>query len=78
MVDVKRKKGESFEAMYRRFSKRMQQSGTILEAKSRQFVAAKKSRTAKKRSALVSLGLRSKKEWLRKIGKLEEEPKRRW
>ena len=78
MVDVKRKKGESFEAMYRRFSKRMQQTKTILEAKSRQHVAPKKSRTAKKTSALVSLQLRAKKEWLRKIGKLEEEPKRRW
>jgi len=78
MVHVKRKKGESFEAMYRRFSKRMQQSGNILEAKDRQYVKPVKSRTAKKKSALVSLQLRHKKEWLRKIGKLEEEPKRRW
>ncbi|PIR95035.1 hypothetical protein COT95_00900 [Candidatus Falkowbacteria bacterium CG10_big_fil_rev_8_21_14_0_10_37_6] len=78
MVDVKRKKGESFEAMYRRFSKRMQQSGKVLEAKDKQFVKPKKNRTSKKKSALVSLKLRSKKEWLRKTGKLEEEPRRRW
>ena len=78
MVDVKRKKGESFEAMYRRFSKRMQQSGKIYEAKDRQFIKPKKNKTAKKTSALVSLKLRSKKEWLRKTGKLEEEPRRRW
>ena len=75
---MKRKKGESFEAMYRRFSKRMQQSRKILEAKDKQFVKPKKSKTTKKRSALVSLQLRSKKEWLRKTGKLEEEPRRRW
>lgn len=78
MVDVKRKKGESFEAMYRRFSKRMQQSGKIFEAKDRQFIKHKKNKNAQKNSALVSLKLRAKKEWLRKIGKLEEEPRKRW
>jgi len=78
MVDVKRKKKESFEAMYRRFSKRMQQSGKIFEAKDKQFIKPKKNKTAQKTSALVSLKLRAKKEWLRKIGKLEEEPKKRW
>jgi len=78
MVEVKRKKGESFDGMYRRFLKRMQFSGKILEAKGRQFKQSKKSEAAKRKSALVALQYRRKREYLRKIGKLVEEPRRRW
>ncbi|PIT94106.1 30S ribosomal protein S21 [Candidatus Falkowbacteria bacterium CG10_big_fil_rev_8_21_14_0_10_43_11] len=78
MVEVKRKKGESFDGMYRRFLKRVQFSGKILEAKERRFIKPEKSDSAKRKSALVALKYRRKREYLRKIGKLEEEPRRRW
>jgi len=78
MVEVKRKKGESFDSMYRRFLRRVQFSGKIIEAKERQFKQPIKSEAAKRKSALVALKYRRKREYLRKIGKLEEEPRRRW
>ena len=78
MVEIRRKKGESFDSMYRRFLKRMQQSGKVLEAKERKFLKPKKSETAKKRSALIGLKYRSKREYQRRIGKIEDEPRRRW
>ncbi|PIR93101.1 hypothetical protein COT99_02670 [Candidatus Falkowbacteria bacterium CG10_big_fil_rev_8_21_14_0_10_43_10] len=78
MIEIKRKKGESFDGMYRRFVKRVQQSGKIIEAKENQYFKREKNKNAKKKSALVGLSLRKQKEYLRKIGKLEEEPKRRW
>lgn len=78
MVHVKRKKGDNFEGAYREFKRRVQQYGVIPEAKSREYRQASKSRTAKKHSALVSLALRKKNEYLRKIGKFEEDPRRRY
>ncbi|MFH1325917.1 MAG: hypothetical protein ABIH48_00415 [Candidatus Falkowbacteria bacterium] len=78
MVEIKRKKNESFESMIRRFSKRVQQSGKVIQAKEGRFVQPTKNKNAKKRSALVGLKLRKQKEYLRKIGKLVDEPKRRW
>ncbi|NBS41384.1 30S ribosomal protein S21, partial [bacterium] len=37
MVDVKRRKGESFDALLRRFTRRVQQSGNMLEARKIRF-----------------------------------------
>ncbi|MCG2690447.1 MAG: 30S ribosomal protein S21 [Nitrospirota bacterium] len=78
MVEFKRKKGESFESFLRRFNKRLQQSGKLYQARQAQFLRPKKSRSEQKKSALVGRKLREKKEYLRKIGKLKEEPARRW
>ncbi len=78
MVEIRKKKGESFEAMYRRFSKRMMQSKKILEAKGRKFLQPKKNKNAQKESALVGLQFKKEKEYQRKIGKLVDEPRRRW
>ncbi|MDP2830441.1 MAG: 30S ribosomal protein S21 [bacterium] len=78
MVEFKRKKGESFESFLRRFNKKLQQSGKLYQARQAQFLRPKKSRSEQKKSALVGRKLREKKEYLRKIGKLKEEPARRW
>lgn len=78
MVQFKRKKGESFEAFLRRFNKRLQQSGKLMEARHGRYVQKAKNANQKKKSALVSLKLRSKKEYLRKIGKLEESGGKKW
>ena len=78
MVQFKRKKGESFEAFLRRFNKRLQQSGKLMEARKGRYVKKDKNANQKKKSALVSLKLRRQKEYLRKIGKLEESSNRKW
>ena len=79
MVQFKRKKGESFEAFLRRFNKRLQQSGKLMEARHGRYVKKDKNKTQKKKSALIGLELKSKKEYLRKIGKLKEDSfKKKW
>lgn len=78
MVQFKRKKGESFEAFLRRFNKRLQQSGKLMEARKGRYVKKEKNENQKKKSALVSRKLRAKKEYLRKVGKLEENSGRKW
>ncbi|MFA6993344.1 MAG: 30S ribosomal protein S21 [Patescibacteria group bacterium] len=76
MSEVKRKKGESFEALLRRFNKTTIRSGRILQAKKIQFYRKPKNKSARKTSALRSKELREKREYLRKIGKLPEEYQR--
>jgi len=78
MAEFKRKKGESFEAFLRRFNKSLQYSKKLIEARQKQYVKPKKSRNMKKKSALVGLKLRSKKEYMIKTGKLKEEDLKRW
>jgi ribosomal protein S21 len=73
MVEVKRKKSESFESLLRRFNRRIIESGKVLQAKKIQFYQAKKNKNANKASALRRKELREKREYLRKIGKLKEE-----
>lgn len=73
MAEIKRKKGESFEGLLRRFNKRLIESGKIIQAKKIQFRQRPKSRGALKASALRRKELREKKEYLRKIGKLKED-----
>ena len=52
MVQVKRGKGESFEAMARKFTRRIQQSGKVLQAKKIQFIEPKVNKN--KRKALTT------------------------
>lgn len=73
MTQFKRKKGENFEAFLRRFNKGLKQSGRLYTAKSKKYLARKKTKREQKQYALTSLKIRAKKEYLRKIGKLPEE-----
>ncbi|MFH1822474.1 MAG: 30S ribosomal protein S21 [Patescibacteria group bacterium] len=77
MVEFKRKKGESFESFLRRFNKGMQQSGKLFTIRQRKYLTPKKNKRQQKEYALTSLKLRNKREYLKKIGKLKEEDKRR-
>lgn len=72
MVEVKRKKSESFEALLRRFSKRVQQSGRILQAKKVRFFHDEKSKTATRSAALRRDYLGQRREYMLKSGKLKE------
>lgn len=73
MVEVKRKKGESFEALLRRFSRRIQQSGRILQAKKVRFYDSPKSKTAQRAAAIRRTELSAHREYLLKSGKKKEE-----
>lgn len=73
MVEVKRKKGESFEALLRRFSRRVQQSGRMLQAKKVRFYDSPKSKSAQRAAAIRRTELSEKREYLLKTGKMKEE-----
>ncbi len=78
MVEFKRKKGETFESFLRRFNKRLQQSGRLLDARKKRYHRKDKNEHQKKKSALIGLELREKKEYMRKTGKLKDEMTGRW
>ena len=75
MVDVKRRKGESFESLLRRYSRRLQQSGNALEARKLRYYAPALTKNKQKVSAIRRLEIRDKREYLARIGQLVEEPR---
>ena len=80
MAEVKRKKGESFESLLRRFSRTVQQSGKLIQARKIRYHVSTKSKTAVREGALRREYLRAKKDFLIKTGQAVEEdfrPKRR-
>jgi ribosomal protein S21 len=79
VAEVKRKKGESFESLLRRFSRKVQESGKLLQAKKIRYHTRDKSKNAVREGALRREFLRSKREFLIKTGQATEEdfrPKR--
>ncbi|MBI4090259.1 MAG: 30S ribosomal protein S21 [Candidatus Kerfeldbacteria bacterium] len=72
MVEVRRKEGESVESLLRRFTKRVQQSGVLLRAKRARFYEPPKTKREVRQDALRRREIRQRKDYLRKIGKLEE------
>lgn len=78
MGEFKRKKGESFESFLRRFNKSLLASRKLNEVRKRQYLVPKKNKNKQKKYALVSLKMRAKTEYLKKIGKLKEETRNRW
>lgn len=73
MAEVKRKKGETFESLLRRFNRRLLQSGRILQAKKVRFHAKHQSKNKLRASALRRNDIREEREFLIKTGKLREE-----
>jgi len=72
VVHVKKKEGESTESLLRRFTKRVQSSGVLIRAKKGKFYEPPKSRRARKEVAARKKEIQEKKEYLKKIGKLDE------
>lgn len=72
-IEVKRKKGESFEAVFRRFTRRVQQSGKVLTVRSTRFLVKKPKKNRQHDSALRRLEMGAKREYLLKTGKVREE-----
>ncbi len=73
MAEIKRKRGETFESLLRRFHRKLQQSGKLIQSRKIRFHQRSKSRNMQRESALRRLEIRKEREYLRKIGKLPEE-----
>jgi ribosomal protein S21 len=78
MVEQKRKKGESFESFLRRFNKSLLSSRKLNEVRRNRYRVELKSKSKQKEYALNSMKMREKTDYLKKIGKLKEETRRRW
>jgi small subunit ribosomal protein S21 len=70
VVEVKRREGESFESLLRRFNRKIQQSGILVRARKIQFYIPPKSRNLMRESARRRAELAEERENLRKLGKL--------
>lgn len=73
MVQAKKREKESINSLIRRFTRRVQQSGLLLQARQSRFYAKTKSKRQTKESALHRHKVIAEKERLRKLGKLEDE-----
>lgn len=71
-ITVRKNEGESNESLVRRFVRKVQASGNLLLIKKKQFRQRPVSKRLKRRSAILRAGSRAKREYLRKIGKLDE------
>lgn len=72
MLEVKRKDGESFESLIRRFTRKTIQSGKILQAKKIRFFSKDKSKREQKDAALRRKTMTNRFDYLKKIGKFDE------
>jgi len=75
-IEVKRKKGETFESFLRRFSKRLIQSKVILEVKEKKHKRPVHSRNKQKMLAVERKKYREKMEYMKKTGRLVEDKKK--
>lgn len=73
MVELKRKKGETFESFFRRFARQLQRSGRMRQARKVRFLTKEKSKTESRKDALVRTSKRDQKEYLRQVGRLTDE-----
>jgi len=70
VLEIKKQQRETSQSLARRFSKRIKQSGILLQARKIVFRSRPKSCQAKKRAALRREELKKEYEKLRKLGKL--------
>lgn len=72
MVRVTRREHETSGALIRRFTRRVQRSGIVLQARKIRFFQQKPNRGERRRSALRRSHIREERETLFKLGKLDE------
>lgn len=72
-IDIKRKKGESFEGMFRRFSRRVQQSGKILTARGGRFHVKPLTKNKRQEKKLRGIAIAEKIQYELRTGKITEE-----
>jgi uncharacterized membrane protein YgaE (UPF0421/DUF939 family) len=71
-LEIRKKEKETSQNLIRRFTKRVQQSGVLIQARKNMFKQRKKSDETKKRAALRREQLKKQYQILRKLGKLDE------
>ncbi len=76
MVEVKRRERETTGAMLRRFTRRVQQSGVLLNARKKRFYKGKPTKRTIRDSALRRIGIKKERAILEKLGKLKDEKKK--
>lgn len=72
VIDVNKKEGESNESLMRRFTRRVQSTGMLNRVKKQQFKAKKPNKRAQRLAAIRRSKVAEEREFLRKIGKLDE------
>lgn len=72
MLEVRKKETESNEALIRRFSRRVRQSRFLIQVKKSRYLEQEPNKQKLRTNALRRHRVRSEREYLRKIGKLEE------
>ncbi len=70
-LEVRKKEKETSQNLIRRFAKRVQQSGVLLQARKIMFKRRHKSDESKKRAALRREDLKKQYQILKKLGKIE-------
>lgn len=76
MIDVKRRKNETFDALLRRFQRRVQSSGTIIQKKKIRFHKKDGSKNKRRESALFREEKKEQYEYQLKTGQIKEDPKK--
>lgn len=72
MVEVKKKDNEGVESLIRRFSRRVQQSGVLLQARKVRFHERKKNKRKVREEAIRRAALMAERERLIKLGEIDE------
>ncbi|MEK7655775.1 MAG: 30S ribosomal protein S21 [Patescibacteria group bacterium] len=76
MAEVKRKKGETFDSLFRRFQRRIQSSGKVIQAKKIRFHEKPLKLTKRRAGALRREEMKSKFEYEVRIGKIKPDVRR--
>jgi ribosomal protein S21 len=69
MVEVKKKENESFESLFRRFNRKIQQSGVLIRARKIRFYTSPKSRNLQKEAARRRVRIKAEKEEQKRFAK---------
>lgn len=73
MIEVKKRDRESPESLIRRFSRRVQQSGVLVQARRVRFRTDEKTRREMRQSAMYKEKVKKAVNRLKKMGKFDEE-----
>lgn len=77
MVEVRKKEHESVESLLRRFKRRLKQSRILIKVRGKMFYQPPKSKRLIREEARRRKKVREKRDYLRKLGRIEEKGFRR-
>jgi ribosomal protein S21 len=72
MVEVRKRDNESTDSLLRRFSRKVQQSGVLLQARKVRFFERKKGRRRMREEAMRRTSIQAERDRLIKLGELDE------